>query len=276
MTVRLQHFEGPLDLLLHLIQAHEMDISKISISAVTDQYLNYIRLMQELDFDLASEFLVMAATLIQWKSAAILPKEPGEEQTSPLDDDLIQTPEDLIRQLLEHQRFLAAGEDLALRPKLGEDTFTRPNHKPPIHKVWREMNITDLGLGYQDMLVRARRRKQVLRKETVSVTEKMLEFGDKLEVGRPTEMSKLWSLDPSRSEVVATFLASLELGRLKKLRLYQEETYRPIYVELVESLVGFDPSVSIASFEHVATGEAFADVGTPDVNTTQELNHVQP
>src|SRR6185437_7664843 len=181
ITVRLESFEGPLDLLLYLIQSHELDISKISLQTVTDQYLAYVRLMQELNFDVASEFLVMAATLILWKSKALLPREDGDSQTSSTEDEVM-SQEELIRQLLEHQRFLAAGQDLAGRPRLHEDVFTRPNRRPPIEKIWKEMQVTQLALSYQDNLVRARRRKQVLRKETVSLTEKIDQFAEKLRI----------------------------------------------------------------------------------------------
>lgn len=105
ITVRLDSFEGPLDLLLYLIQSHEMDISKISISRLTDQYLAYVRLMQELNFDTASEFLVMAATLLHWKSKAILPQEDKLDGAGAGVEDAAMNQEDLIRQLLEHQRF---------------------------------------------------------------------------------------------------------------------------------------------------------------------------
>src|SRR3954467_6243741 len=105
ITVRLESFEGPLDLLLYLIQSHELDISRISISRITDQYLAYVRLMQELCFDTASEFLVMAATLLHWKSKAILPQDPESAEASTQDEDGLMSQEELVRQLLEHQRF---------------------------------------------------------------------------------------------------------------------------------------------------------------------------
>src|SRR5277367_6107561 len=104
ITVRLESFEGPLDLLLYLIQSHELDISKISISKITDQYLVYVRLMQELNFDAASEFLVMAATLLHWKSKAVLPQEKSDDPAA-VEGELELTQEELVRQLLEHQRF---------------------------------------------------------------------------------------------------------------------------------------------------------------------------
>jgi segregation and condensation protein A len=243
ITIRLDSFEGPLDLLLYLIQSHEMSINKISLSKITDQYLAYVLLMQELDFDVASDFLVMAATLIHWKSKAVLPQENVEAGAITAEEEFTQ--EDLVRQLLEHQRFRMAGEDLAQLPRLGEDVFTRPNRRPPVEKVWKTMDYTTLAVTFQDILVRAKRRTQVLKKETISLTDKIVEFADRLEIGKPTLLSQLLSVSPSRQEVVVTFLASLELGRLRKLKLYQEKTYEEIYLELLESLRNFD--VSIAS-----------------------------
>lgn len=236
VTVRLESFEGPLDLLLYLIQSHELSISTVSVGKVTDQYLSYVRLLHELDFDVASEFLVVAATLILWKSRALLPNDDEQKNAQSGDEIPLLSPEDLLRQLLEHQRFLAAGQDLAQQPTLGIDVFTKPTQKLPIERVWRDMNITDLGLSYQDMLVRARKRSTVLRKETVSVAEQIAVFADRLEVGKPTELRSMLSALPTIPEVVVTFLASLELSRLKKLRLYQDGAYQSIYLELLEDI----------------------------------------
>lgn len=269
ITVRLEAFEGPLDLLLYLIQSHELDISKISISKITDQYLAYVKLMQELNFDIASEFLVMSATLLLWKSKALLPKDE-EEQAQAGAEDEIMTEEDLIRQLLEHQRFRAAGEDLAQLPKLNEDIFTRPNRRPPIERVWREMSVTDLSLSFQDMLTRARKRKQVLRKETVSLADKILEFKDRLKLGKLTALDELISLERTRPEVVVTFLASLELSRLKKMRLHQQQTYEPIYVELIQSLTGFDTQLA-QGFDPEHPGE-LRDDATPPAQASIDLD----
>lgn len=258
ITIRLDHFEGPLDLLLYLIQSHELDISKIAISRITDQYLGYVRLMQELNFDLASEFLVMAATLVYWKSKSLLPHEKSDSQSGGANADEEATPESLIRQLLEHQRFLEAGQVLGVRPWLGEDVFTRPNKRAPIEKIWKSFNISDLVTSYQDMLVRARKRTQILRKETVSLADKIFEFSDRLEMGKPTDLRNLISALATRPEVVVTFLATLELARLKKLRVFQEGTYQPILVELIDSLrtldasllTGFDAQSAIEKADH--------------------------
>ena len=141
---------------------------------MTDQYLAYVRFMQELNLDTASEFLVMAATLLHWKSRALLPQDEKAGSVDPTKDDEPISPEELVRQLQEHQRFLAAGQSLAQLPRLGEDVFTRSNGKPPIEKVWREMSLTDFATSYQDMLIRARKRTQILRKETVSISDKII------------------------------------------------------------------------------------------------------
>ena len=243
ITVRLDSFEGPLDLLLYLIQSHELDISKISLGKITGQYLAYVQLMQELNFDIASEFLVMAATLLQWKSKALLPSEKVDALGNAIQDEEM-TQDELLRQLLEHQRFMQAGSDLAVLPKLGEDVFTRPVQKVATEKVWREMQVTDLALCYQDMLMRARKRTQILKKETVSITDKIMEFSDRLQIGKIVDMRTLLLELNSRPEIVATFLASLELSRLRKMKLYQEEVYQEIYVELLESIKGFDSKLA--------------------------------
>jgi segregation and condensation protein A len=232
-----------LDLLLYLIQSHELDISKVSVSHITDQFVAYVRLMQELNFDIASEFLVMAATLLHWKSKSLLPQEDKPASGADAQDEEFSR-EDLIRQLLEHQRFLAAGEDLAQLPRLNEDVFTRPNKRPPIEKVWKTMDVTSLATTYQDTLVRARKRKTILKKETVSLSDKLKDFADRLELGRLTEMTQLLSPLAEKPEVVVTFLASLELSRLKKLRVHQEVIYGPILLELIESLKNFDLSLA--------------------------------
>ena len=248
ITIRLESFEGPLDLLLYLIQSHELDISRVSISKITDQYLAYVRLMQELNFDTASEFLVMAATLLHWKSRAILPQEDKNEKGLGTGEDEILSQEDLLRQLRDHQKFLKAGENLAQLPLLGEDVFCRANAKPPVEKIWREMNISDLAIAYQEMLVRVRRRTHVLKKETVSLSDKIAEFCDRLPLNQLIEFRNLLSAVPYRAEIVATFLATLELARLRKMRVHQEMTYSPIYVELLEALTGFDMKL-VAEFD---------------------------
>ncbi len=258
ITIRLESFEGPLDLLLYLIQSHELDISKVSIGKITDQYLAYVKLMQELNFDIASDFLVMAATLLHWKSKALLPQEKDPNAEAGAEDGLPLSQEDLLRQLMELERFRRMGEDLAQCPKLGEDVFTRPNRKPPVGKRWREMDITQLAMSYQDSIVRARKRSTILKKETVSITSKIEHFKQRLKMGKLTALQELLDLG-EKTEVVVTFLASLELSRLKKLKLHQNETYAPIYLELMESLENFDTKLA-SGFDSI-TDQVQAELG---------------
>jgi len=248
--IRLEQFEGPLDLMLYLIQSQELDVSTLSISAITNQYLHAIKLMQELDFDIASEFLVMAATLILWKSKALMPKEDdgvaAEEEA-----DLPMTQEELVRQLLMRQRYLEAAGRLAGYPLLGEDVFNRPTKRPPVEKIWKEMNTSQLVTTYQDLLLREHKRARiVMKKETVSLQEKIQEFGRKLKLNVPTALESFINDKGERGEWVVGFLASLELSRLKQVKIHQEKTFDPIYVELIKEMINFD-SKQTSGFDYV-------------------------
>jgi len=253
ITIRLEQFEGPLDLMLYLIQSQELDVSQLSISKITDQYLNTILLMQELDFDIASEFLVMAATLILWKSRALMPKD-DEDQKLLEETAMPLSQEDLVRQLLERQRYLEMAAHLSQRPLLNDEIFTRPNKRPPVEKIWKEMNVTQIATTYQDLLIREQRRKRVvLKKETVSLAEKLKEFGQRLKPNQLTDLTTLISDRAIRGEWVVAFLASLELSRLKKLKIHQAQVFDPIFVELLEEMLDFDVSQA-QGFEYVTTG----------------------
>lgn len=239
--VKLDQFEGPLDLLLYLIQSQELDVSTVTISKVTDQYLNALKLAIELNFDVASEFLVMAATLIMWKSKAILPNEDDADGENAEELALPLTQEELVQQLLNRQRFLAMAGEIATRPFLGDDVFSRPNKRPPVEKIWKEMKPSNLATTLQDLLIREQRRgRVVMKKETVSLATKIQDFGTKLELNKITEMKALVSDASTRGEWVVTFLASLELSRLKKLKIYQEQAFDPIFVELIDAMLNFD------------------------------------
>jgi segregation and condensation protein A len=254
-NIRLEQFEGPLDLMLYLIQSQELDISSVSISKITDQYLHTLRMMQEMDFDIASEFLLMAATLILWKSKALMPKDEDpnavqEEAEMPL------TQEQLVQQLLMRQRYLEMAGQIALRPLLGDDVFSRPNKRPPVEKIWKEMNVSSIATTYQDLLIREQRRARVvMKKETVSLAEKLQEFGKRLTPKQVTALETLIADKNLKGEWVVGFLASLELSRLKKLNIYQEKTFDPIFIELLEALEDFDVSQA-SGFDYVRTGEA--------------------
>ncbi|MGE4234613.1 MAG: ScpA family protein [Bacteriovoracia bacterium] len=244
LKIRTDQFEGPLDLLLFLIQKHELDISEISISKITDQYLQYIELMRELNFDVASEFLVMAATLIHIKSKRLLPSDEDESKTGE-DSDLPLTEAELVARLREYKQFQEAAQKLADLPLLGRDIVSRPNVYPPEKQtVWKELDITGLTLAFQDVLKRSRHRSQVVIREPTSIPERIAELGKLLLPNEMTEFASLMSEEPTRSEIVVTFIALLELARLKKIKIFQHEIFGSIYIQLVASLDTFDPTLA--------------------------------
>ncbi|MCC7440726.1 MAG: hypothetical protein IT285_03775 [Bdellovibrionales bacterium] len=138
--------------------------------------------------------------------------------------------------MLEHQRFLSAGDDLNQLNQVDLEVFLRPYKRPKVAKIWREMSVSDLALSYQETLVRQRRKTKILKKETVSVAETIRGLGEVLEVGQLTDLRSLLGDNPSIPRVVVSFLAGLELSKLKKMRLHQNQTYDPIYLELLENI----------------------------------------
>ena len=142
--------------------------------------------------------------------------------------------------------------NLAKRPMLDDDVFTRPTKRPPIEKIWKEMNVTQLATTLQDLLIREQRRARVvLKKETVSLATKIHEFARKLKLNEITALKDL-VIEETRGEWVVTFLASLELSRLRKLRIHQDKNFDPIYLELLEELLSFDTQQA-QGFEYVRT-----------------------
>jgi segregation and condensation protein A len=248
--IRLEQFEGPLDLMLYLIQSQELDVSTVSISKITNQYLHAIKLMQELDFEIASEFLVMAATLILWKSRALMPKE-NENELADENAAPVMTQEDLVRQLLDRQRYLEAAAKLAQFPLLDDEVFVRPTKRPPVEKIWKEMNVSQLATTYQDLLIRENKRARiVMKKETVSLQEKIQEMGRRLKLNIPEQLDQFISDKSLRGEWVVGFLASLELSRLKLAKIHQNQNFDPIFLELIQEMINFDTKQT-TGFEYV-------------------------
>lgn len=249
LKIRTEQFEGPLDLLLFLIQKNELDISSISLHQITDQYVQYIELMRELNFDIASEFLVMAATLIHIKSRKLLPSD--DELTQGAEDgDLPTSEEELLRRLREYKKFQEAGRRMVEMPMLGRDIFPRPGVVPPEKQtVWKEMDLTGLTLAFTDVLKRSRTRSRVIIRESVSIPERINQIVKLVKVNELTEFATIMSPEPDRTEIIVTFVALLELARLKKLKIYQNETFGSIYLTLTEEVTELDPSL-VTGFQY--------------------------
>jgi segregation and condensation protein A len=229
--VRLQNFEGPLDLLLHLIKKHEVNIYDIPIALVTHQYLDYIDLMQELNLDVAGEFLVMAATLIHIKSRTLLPR-PDPSQDDPEED-----PRDaLIRRLLEHQKFKAAAELLHERETVRSAQWTRPDG--PIAEIAGaapepeiEVDLFSLISAFRSVIERAKQRPApYLPGEQISIETRIEQLLAQLSETEACGFEDLFTDVRSRAGMIVTFLALLEMIRLKLIRVYQTNAVGPIRV----------------------------------------------
>lgn len=228
--VQLEIFEGPLDLLLHLIKKNEVSITDIPIATITEQYLATLEVMQTLNLDVAGEFLVMAATLIHIKSRMLLPATDAEED----EEEGADPRAELVRRLLEYQRFKDAADQLERREVLTRDVFVRS--AAPAEEIpapgFREVSIFELLTALKRVLDRLP--KDVVHEvllEKITVREKMTLLLDHLRNHGKTLFESLFAEVKSRMEVVVTFLAMLELVKMRAIRIYQEEATGPIQIE---------------------------------------------
>lgn len=223
-SVRLDAFEGPLDLLLHLIRKNELDIYDIPIAVITRQYLDYIKLMKELNLEVAGDFLLMASTLLHIKSRMLLPQddqEAGEEEEA-------DPREELIRRLLEYQQYKEAGEVLGARALLGREVFARACPDPDLIALQAEdgpleMSLFDLVDAFRSLLARipAETFHDVAPAETFSIADCINEILALLQERDTLKFDELVAEDLTRERVIVTFLAVLELCRLKLIRVFQ-------------------------------------------------------
>jgi segregation and condensation protein A len=240
--VKLEVFEGPLDLLLYLIKRDEVDIYEISIERIAKQYLEYMEAFQVLNIELAGEFIVMAANLLYIKSRTLLPKE---EQMPEEDADEDDPRWELIRQLIEYKKFKEAASQLRTREALQEKLFPRfPSHPeiaPAGDLLVEEVGIFDLISAFQKVLKRleSRRREEDLREifeENFTVTDKIEFLLRVIDHGTLVRFEECFAEAAGHAEIVVTFLAMLELIRLKQLRVRQEKHFDAIWIERAFSL----------------------------------------
>ena len=231
LPVHLSNFDGPLDLLLHLIKKHEVDIYDIPISLITTQYLEYLELMIEINLDTVGEFLVMAATLIHIKSRTLLPR-PDPKQEDAEEDPR----EALIRRLLEHQKFKAAAELLHDREIARSAQWQRPDAvvnevvgQAPEPEV--EIDLFSLMAAFRQVLERAKKRPKVmLPPEQIPIETRISQLLERLSETDACGFEDLFEDVQSRSGMVVTFLALLEMIRLKLIRVFQQASFGAIRV----------------------------------------------
>jgi segregation and condensation protein A len=232
--IKLENFEGPLDLLIHLIRRNEVNIYDIPVVLITEQYLAYIELMQELNLDVAGEFLVMAATLIHIKSRMLLPRPPAEDNDAELDTE--DPREALVRRLLEHQKFKAAAELLHERETVRSAQWPRSDaavadaageeYEPEL-----EVDLFSLLAAFRGVLERANRRPKVLLPpEQISIESRIEVLLTRMSETEACGFEELFGDVSARGDLIVTFLALLEMIRLKLVRIFQAGPFGPIRV----------------------------------------------
>src|ERR1700730_3163379 len=231
--VKLEIFEGPLDLLLYLIKRDEIDIYDISIQRITKQYLEYLQAFKELQIDIAGEFVVMAANLIYLKSRGLLPldQQPPEEDAEEDDPRW-----DLIRQLIEYKKFKEAADHLHDRALEQERLFTRDGGSAPDAPLsLHEVGIFQLIHAFQEVIKRVEVRENLgeIFTERFSVSDKIEKILERVGGGTPLRFSELFGQIASRVEIVVTFLALLELIRLNQVRALQRKMFDEIEIAAV-------------------------------------------
>jgi len=233
-SVKLDAFEGPLDLLIHLIKKNEVNIYDIPIALITKQYLQYVEMMKELNLDTVGEFLVMAATLIHIKSKMLLPRPESAEDAPPEED-----PRDaLVRRLLEHQKFKAAAELLHERAVLRGAQWIRPDRRIAAiagdeyaYEPEIEVDLFSLLAAFRGVVERAKQRPRVLLPpEEVPVEVRIGQLLGMLSETEACGFEDLFSKDDTRGAMIVTFLALLEMIRLKLIRVFQTASFGPIRV----------------------------------------------
>ena len=226
--VTLPNFEGPLDLLLHLIREHKLDIFDIPIALITEKYLGTLDLMRKLNLDVAGEFILMAATLAHLKSRMLLPRVEAQGPDA-VEEEVGDPREELVRRLLEYQKYKAAGEELGEKDLLDRDVFPRraPPEEPPAPESTEglvEISVFKLIEAFSEAMARAKVEipHEVLVERT-NISDAIAQLAEKLRTTAQINFFSLFEGQRERSRLVVTFLAILEMTRLKLIKIFQEQ-----------------------------------------------------
>lgn len=243
-TIKIEAFEGPFDLLFHLIEKNEIDIYDIPINDITEQYLHYIYEMEKLDLDITSEFLVMAATLIEIKSKMLLPKDVFIDEGIEIED--IDPRDELVRRLLEYKKYKAITEEFKKREGLYNRIYFKAKEEIIFEshdhdKILDNLEINDLINAFNKLLKDTSKKIQdpnynlrEIEREPVSIEDKLVDILNILNHKKKITFQSIFTSAADKLEVVVTFLALLELMKVKKIKVIQEKCFDGIMIELID------------------------------------------
>ena len=280
IPLKLQVFEGPMDLLMHLIEKNKIDIYDIPIVTITDQYLEYVRQMEHSDMNVTSEFLVMAATLLDIKSRMLLPREEDEEgeEEDPRDE--------LVRRLLEYKMYKFMSEELREKSRHAGLSYFREqdlpeevrSYVPPLNyeELIGDRTAQSLRNVFADVMKRRKSRVDPIRsgfgkihREVISVADKTLYIRAYLQSHPHADFREMLELEDSKEEIIVTFLVILELMKHQKIRITQEEAFGKILIDLV------DPEED-SSTEEGSTEESFTEDSSAEAEPLPEEPELTP
>lgn len=233
--VSLPSFEGPLDLLLHLIKKHALNIVDLPMAFVVEEYRKYIDMMEELNLDIASEYLLMAATLVHIKSRMLVPSSPSDEENDALVEEELDPRAELVRRLLEYQKYKEAAETLSTRAMVGRDVFVRtaPNPEADEPAALASMNLFALIDAFQEVLKKARGRISLeISAERISIQDRMVQITERLAGKGFVRFEELFEDIMTRSDLVVTFLALLEMAKMHLAQIVQADDCAEIHIRL--------------------------------------------
>ncbi len=253
--IKLDVFEGPLDLLLHLIREHQLDILDIPMATITDEYLRYLALMQELDLDVAGEFLLMAATLIHIKSKMLLPPDEAADGEENEEED---PRAELVSRLLEYKRFKEAAQTLGV---LETETAYLHRRGAPAMEMEVEgplqVSMVELLRALRDVLSRTDKAAPLeITAEELNVGQRIVMLMDRLAAESPVEFGRLFGDATRRVEVIVTFLALLELLRRRLATARQSEAMGPIMIYRAVERIDEAPGTSDGTADAPPAAEA--------------------
>ncbi len=239
--VVLETFEGPLDLLLHLIEKAEVDIYDIPISKITDQYIEYLKNMQKLDLEVTSEFLVMASTLLEIKSKMLLPKTKSEDKNNEDKEETQEDPRyDLVKRLLEYKRYKVVSQKLREREKNQNKIFYKPQEdlshiEPEEEDILEDLELGQLVITLNKILKDKNKNYEPINfdeihRDEITLDECIKDVKDVLRRKGSIKFTQLFHDNVTRTEIVVTFLSILELVRLKDVTIIQEEDFSDILI----------------------------------------------